>query len=250
MMMMTSSRRDFPSISVIIPTLNEASSVGHCIASVTSADVREIIVVDGSSSDETATVAADHGATVIGAPSGRARQMNAGALLALGDVLLFLHADCTLTPQTLPRLRRMMAAGRHRVGYCRLRIDGRHLGYRLIELGSNLRARWLKRPYGDQAMFFRRSTFEAIGGFPDVPIMEDLYIARAARRYGPFLTPPGAVISSAHRWEQDGLVRRTLRNWSVALGEWRGHSLFDLRRRYEQTEQTPRTYRRTPRHGS
>ncbi len=227
---------NLPTISVVVPTLNEAGTVARCIRSVLGPHVHDLIVVDGGSSDRTRSIAAGAGAAVLEAPCGRARQMNTGARSSTGDILLFLHADCTLARGAIPRLRRTLVKRRPIVGYYNQRIDGAHALYRLIEFGSNLRARWLKRPYGDQAMFFDRSTFQRLGGFPDVPIMEDLLMARAARRYGPLLAMPEVVTSSARRWQHDGILRRILRNWWVAIGEYRGDSLPHLQRRYEASE--------------
>lgn len=222
-----------PTVGVIIPALDEAETIARCIASVKDEQAAEVIVADGGSTDNTRAIAAAEGATVIDSPRGRARQMNTGAAVASSDVLLFLHADCTLERGAVRRLRRILSEGRHVVGYFRQKIDGRNPAYRLIEFASNLRARWLMRPYGDQAMFFTREMFQAIGGFPDVPILEDLLIARRARSYIPWLAMPEAVTSSARRWQHDGIVRRILRNWWVAIGERRGVPLAELRRRYE-----------------
>lgn len=226
-----------PTVDVIIPALDEAGTIARCIASVNDEQVAEVIVADGGSTDGTRAIAVAEGATVIDSPRGRARQMNAGAAVASSDVLLFLHADCTLERGAIRRLRRILAERKHVAGYFRQKIDGDHPAYRLIEFVSNLRARWLMRPYGDQALFFTCETFQAIGGFPDVPIMEDLLIARLARAHAPWLVMPEAVTSSARRWQRDGIVRRTLRNWWVAIGERRGVPLAELRRRYEHAAQ-------------
>ncbi|MHC4092198.1 MAG: TIGR04283 family arsenosugar biosynthesis glycosyltransferase, partial [Planctomycetota bacterium] len=171
-----------PTVSVVIPTLNEADHITCCIRSLPHAPVIEIIVADGGSRDETVPIARALGAIVVQSSRGRARQMNAGSAVAAGDVLLFLHADCTLAPGAIGHLRRVMAQRRHVAGFFRQRIASRHPFFRLIEAGSNIRARWLLRPYGDQAMFLLRSVFEQIGGFADVPVLEDLHMARALRR--------------------------------------------------------------------
>lgn len=226
-------KRRLPSVSVIVPALNEQAHIARALRSVSAGGGAQVIVVDGGSSDQTVSIAKAAGATTLTAPKGRARQMNAGAAMASGDVLLFLHADCTLAPGSLDRLRLAMSTGRHRVGYFRQAIEGRHPFFRLQELGSNLRARLLSRPYGDQAMFFDRDAFAMLGGFPDVPLMEDLYIARAARRFKPFLVMPDAVTSSARRWERDGIIRRTLRNWSIVFAETCGTPPSELLARYE-----------------
>lgn len=222
-----------PTISVIVPALNEEASIQACLQSIAGPDLDQMIVVDGGSHDRTRELARESGASVIEAPMGRASQMNAGAAAARSEVLLFLHADCTLAKGALRRLRLSLARGHHQVGYFRQRIDGAHPLYRLQELGSNLRARWLARPYGDQAMFFRREAFDQLGGFPKVPLMEDLHIARAARRFRPFLAMPNAVISSARRWQHDGILRRMARNLSVAVAEFRGQPTAVLLDWYE-----------------
>lgn len=226
-------KRRLPTVSVIVPTLNEQEHIAQALRSVSAGGAAQVIVVDGGSTDRTVSIANATGTTTLTAPRGRARQMNAGAAMASGDVLLFLHADCTLAPGSLNRLRRAMSTGRHRAGYFRQAIEGRHPFFRLQELGSNLRARLLARPYGDQAMFFDRHAFALLGGFPDVPLMEDLYLARAARRLGPFLAMPDAVTSSARRWERDGILRRTLRNWSIVFAESCGTPPSELLARYE-----------------
>ena len=230
-------RPPLPTISVIIPALNEVEAISRCLRSVSDVHVHEKIVVDGGSADGTRTIATEAGATVIVASPGRARQMNAGAAVASGDVLLFLHADCTLEPGATRRLRLVLAGSRFRFGYFRQRIEGDNPVYRLIEFGSCARARWLKRPYGDQALFLTRETFRAIGGFPDVPLMEDLLLARRVRQYAPWLAMPETVTSSARRWQHDGVFHRIWRNWSVALAELRGIALGQLYHQYERGAQ-------------
>lgn len=228
-----------PTVSVIIPAINEEDTLGACLASVSGEQVYERIVVDGGSTDRTTRIAKEHGAKVMTAPRGRARQMNAGASVATGDILLFLHADCRLAPGAVSHLRKLIADRRACAGYFRQRIDGRHPLFRLIELGSNLRARWLKRPYGDQAMFLRRSTFVRLGGFENVPILEDLILARALRREGPFLSMPDVVSGSARRWQRDGIVARVMLNWSVAMGEFWGTPLGKLAAAYQRRRTSP-----------
>ena len=226
----------WPSVSVIVPTINEESCLTRCLAAVTVTDVREVIVVDGGSTDDTLSIADRFGVTVLQSPRGRARQMNVGAEAADGDILLFLHADCVMPQGGIVRLRAAMSESPCPAGYFRQRIDHPRAVYRLIEFGSNVRARWLDRPYGDQGLFFRREIFHSIGGFPDVPIMEDLYIVRAAKAIGPFLVMSDAVTSSARRWQEEGVVRRVLRNWSVAIAERRGVSPSELARRYNRSQ--------------
>ncbi len=226
------------STSVIIPTLDEQHNIESCICSVSAQGVQEIIVADGGSEDDTARLAKAHGATLIPSERGRAKQMNAGASAATGDVLLFLHADCTLADGAIEEMRQQMIAPTTLAGYFRQRIDNRHPFYRLVEVGSNLRARWLRRPYGDQAMFFRSNFFYEIGGFPDVPIMEDLLIARNARARTRLKQMKHSATSSARRWERDGIWSQTLLNWEIAVSELCGIPLPDLASRYKGSRET------------
>jgi rSAM/selenodomain-associated transferase 2 len=182
----------------------------------------EVIVVDGGSTDATVEIARPH-ARVIESLRGRATQQNAGAAAATGDVLLFLHADCRLRPGWQAAVRRAAARPGFAAGAFRMQIDGGGWLYRAIERGGDLRVRWLGLPYGDQAIFVRRSTFEQLGGFPHVRLMEDLMFMRRVRRLGRVALVPQAVQVSPRRWLRAGVVTQTLRNWMLtALAVWGG----------------------------
>lgn len=203
--------------SVVIPALNEAASIGRAARSAWEAGAAEVIVADGGSDDETVKLAAKEDCRVVSAPHGRARQQNAGAARATAHVLLFLHADAALVPQVGAQLAE--AFSNPRVLSCALkqRIEARGLAYRLLERGNAERVRWLGLPYGDQAIAVRREVFQQLGGFPDVPLLEDLLLMRQLRRRSWPVLLPGPVFVSPRRWQKHGLASQTLRNWGILL---------------------------------
>lgn len=202
-------------LSVIIPALNEAANIGRAAASAWGAGADEVIVADGGSSDDTPVLAAAAGATVISSPPGRATQQNAAARLATGDVLLFLHADNWLAPDVGQQLRVALAGSDRTHGALRQRIDAEPWIYRWLERGNAERVRWCGVPYGDQAIFIRRAVFESAGGWPAVPLMEDVILMRKLRRQSWPLLLPGPVHVSPRRWQRHGVLRQTLRNWRL-----------------------------------
>jgi len=211
-------------ISVIIPALNEAQYITATLQSVQRGQPHEILVVDGGSTDDTVTLARAAGARVIHSRPGRARQMNAGAAQAAGNALVFLHAD-TLLPADYPEV---VGGTLHEpavaAGAFRFQMGEKLAGQWLIEWTANLRSRWRQSPYGDQALFLRRSLFEEIGGFAALPIMEDCEIVRRLRKRGRVVTAAAAAITSGRRWRQLGLFRTTLINQLVILGHLCGVS--------------------------
>jgi rSAM/selenodomain-associated transferase 2/rSAM/selenodomain-associated transferase 1 len=211
-------------ISVIIPALNEAQYITATLQSAQRGRPHEILVVDGGSTDDTVALAQAAGARVIHSRPGRARQMNAGAAQAAGHALVFLHAD-TLLPADYPEV----VAGTLRdpavaTGAFRFQMGEKLAGRWFIEWTANLRSRWRQSPYGDQALFLRRSLFEEVGGFADLPIMEDCEIVRRLRKRGCVVTADAAAITSGRRWRRLGLIRTTLINKLVILGHLCGVS--------------------------
>ena len=201
-------------ISVIIPVLNEAKILDQTLSQLEKQlEAHELIIVDGGSEDETVTIAKTYGRVILSA-RGRARQLNAGAAAATGDTLLFLHADVRLDLGAIKAVEIAMAFG-YAGGAFKQRIEGAHLLYRLIERGANFRAKRLRVFYGDGGTFISRAGFYQIGGFPDIPIMEEIRFSRKLRRLGKtILVEPGIHIS-ARRWEQNGIIRTTLLNWFI-----------------------------------
>jgi rSAM/selenodomain-associated transferase 2 len=176
-----------------------------------------VIVVDGGSADATAARAAARGARVVAASQGRARQMNAGAARARGDVLLFLHADTTLPESALAAVRRTLFDGGDgtavQAGTFRLRFDRNGWLLRLYAFATRLR--WRRFCYGDRGLFVRRAAFEAVGGFPDWPIFEDLELADRLHQHGAFRYLPLAVTTAARRFERTGPLRQQLQNLAL-----------------------------------
>src|SRR3990172_7535191 len=170
-----------PQISVIIPALDEAEVIGLALSTVVETPEIELIVVDGGSRDATAEIARSYGARVLISPPGRARQMNAGAKVAAGECLLFLHADTRLPAQFAGEVRRILAVPGIIAGAFELRIDGTGWGLRLVERAANLRSRLLQLPYGDQGLFLRAAQFQALGGYPEIAFMEDFELLRRLR---------------------------------------------------------------------
>jgi rSAM/selenodomain-associated transferase 2 len=204
-------------ISVVIPTLNEEVNLPVTLRQLAAHPDVELIVVDGGSTDHTVEVAHKFTPFVFVTRAGRARQMNEGARHATGDILLFLHADTFLLPGALEEVQRRMIAEAAVGGAFDLQIDSRRRLCKVVAQISSRRARLLRLPYGDQGIFCWRQTFEALGGFPDVPMMEDIAFARKLRRAGRLAFVPGGLITSGRRWEANGVLKTTLVNWWVSF---------------------------------
>ena len=212
-------------ISVVVIALNEAETIDACLEHVHEllrADgPGEAVVADGGSVDGTVEFARKYG-TVVSAPRGRARGLNAGAAHATGDVLLFLHADTRLPARGLTALRAALADTDVVGGRFRLRFDRQTAALRLTQAWINARDALLGGYTGDQAVFVRRETFNRLGGYAPLPLMEDLEFARRLGRAGRVVRLREAVTTSARRWERLGLVRTNLRmivlRWLYYLG--------------------------------
>jgi len=200
------------SISVIVPALNEESVLASTLESIRASRPLEVILVDGGSVDGTQKVASGHGAKILFSAPGRARQMNCGAAAASGSVLLFLHADTRLPPQFDCLVWEALACPGAVAGAFELRIDAPAPKLRWIERLANWRSRRLHMPYGDQAIFVRAELFHSIGGFSELPIMEDFEFMRRLRRNGRIEIIRKPVLTSARRWVETGIVRTTLAN--------------------------------------
>ncbi len=205
-------------ISVIIPTLNEAGCLQDTLIALGHAENVEVIVVDGGSCDGTDGLALAAGVRLLRSPAGRARQMNLGAAAAIGDIYLFLHADTQLPCRFEQYVRAALREPGVIAGAFRLRVDGPERSLRLIEWGTNWRSRWRHMPYGDQAVFVRAETFRQLGGFKELPIMEDFEFAQRLRRAGRIVILPAAVTTSARRWHALGPWRTTWINQMIICG--------------------------------
>jgi len=221
-------------ISIIIPALNEAATIDRTLSRLEGVDHLEVIVVDGGSIDGTAELAASRQAKVIQSKPGKALQMNTGAAAAAGDILVFLHAD-TLLPggfsnQIVSTLNQKGVAG----GAFRLAIDSTVAGIHFIERMADLRSRYLQLPYGDQALFMKKSIFEAIGCFPDTPIMEDFILVRRLKRKGKIVILPAAVVTSPRRWLHFGILKTWLINQLIVIAYYLGATPDQLTRFYRR----------------
>ena len=222
-------------LSIIIPTLNEEAGLAGLLSSVLKEPQTEVIVIDGGSSDATCQIAEQAGVKVIRCNKGRGRQMNAGAALARGEVLLFLHADSRLPRDFAQTIWKCMESG-HTAGAFRLRIDDPHWAYRLVEFGANLRSRFLHLPYGDQAMFIRSEAFYAMNGFRHWPLLEDFDFAQRLRRCGRIIIAPSSATVSARRWQRIGVLKATLLNQIIIIAYRLGVSPATLASLYARTK--------------
>jgi rSAM/selenodomain-associated transferase 2 len=212
-------------IAVVIPTLREADHIQDAVRSARAPGV-EVIVADGGSRDATCERAREAGARVVASAPGRARQLQAGALATTDvEAILFLHADTQLpegwTDAVVGALAVPgVAGGAFAFRFAERGTGLRFIGLRFIEWGVRLRLALARLPYGDQAIFVRRDAFDAMGGVPQAPIMEDLDLVREIRRRGKLVLLPLAVWTSARRYRQRGILRTWLRN-TAALTAWR-----------------------------
>ena len=203
-------------VSVIMPVLNEAEIIPGAIRRLVSLNPREVILVDGGSTDGTPAAAAEAGARVVSSPPGRALQQSIGADLAEGDILLFLHADTVLPLAAENQLARF-ADGRQLWGRFDVRLSGSARGLRIIEWFMNYRSRLTGIATGDQALFVRREAFDLAGGFSRIPLMEDVELsARLLRLSRPFCSR-ARVLTSSRRWEIQGVLRTVLLMWRLRL---------------------------------
>ncbi|MEW4529326.1 TIGR04283 family arsenosugar biosynthesis glycosyltransferase [Maioricimonas sp. JC845] len=219
-------------ISVIIPTLNEADRIAEVVRRTRDLGECEVIVVDGGSDDGTLELARQEADQALPGPRGRALQQNAGAAAARGDVLLFLHADCWLEPGSLEEIRSALDSGDVPAGCFRQRIDAQGAAYRMLEWGNAARVRCFGWAYGDQGIFIRREVFERVGGFPEVRLMEDLLLSKSLARHGGIRLLGPRLHVSPRRWQQNGIVRQTLRNWTLLTLAHCGVSPDSLARHY------------------
>ncbi len=205
-------------VSVIIPTLNEAENLARLLPLVRSAQPLEILLADGGSTDATAAMAAAHGARFIASERGRARQMNAAAREARGEYLLFLHADTDPPENFCDLIRHHLQGAGTAAGAFRFALREPIRGGGLIERLVALRCATRHSPYGDQGLFLRRSLFLAMGGFPDWPILEDVKLVHELRDLGRIAITQEAGPTSARRWQQQGVLRTFLQHQRILLG--------------------------------
>jgi rSAM/selenodomain-associated transferase 2 len=205
-----------PALCIIVPVLDEAPTLAPRLQALQIYRQRgaRVVVVDGGSQDDTLTIARAHADLALLAPRGRAAQMNAGAAACPADVLLFLHAD-TVLPDNADALVRRATLGPFFWGRFDVRIDSPRPLLRLVSLMMNLRSRWTGIATGDQALFVRHDLFRQVGGFPELPLMEDIAISHALKAYGPPACLRERVTTSARRWERHGVWRTIILMWRL-----------------------------------
>ncbi len=221
-----------PSVAAIIPTLDEEATIRRCLRALLDA-ADEVVVADGGSRDATPRIAAEMGARVVAAPCGRGPQMNQGARQSSAAVLVFVHADSRLPGDALPAIRQEIAHGRVGGGF-HVRFDDDRLIFRLGSRLVNLRTRFTGLPLGDQAQFVRRDAFEALRGFRDWPILEDLDFIRRLKRHGRIAIIRRPIVTSARRYVHGGILRTVANNWLIWCLFSLGVSPHRLAGRYRQ----------------
>lgn len=220
-------------ISIIVPVLNEAKAIESLLEHLLALEgEHEVIVVDGGSEDGTAALASRY-VRVVSSERGRAKQMNAGAREARGEVLLFLHADCRLPPGAIQSIEAALADPAWVGGCFTLALDENGVVYRVISALTSLRMRLSGRMTGDEGIFVRREVFEQMGGFPEIPLMEDWEFSRRLRAYGRVRQLPLKIIASARRWKEWGIWRTFWLMRKLRLLYRLGVPPEELRRLYE-----------------
>jgi rSAM/selenodomain-associated transferase 2 len=206
-------------ISIIIPVLNEAPAIAQTLLALQPLREagNEVIVVDGGSDDDIVTLANPYADKIIQGPRGRSRQMNTGAKLASGEILLFLHGDTFLPGRADRLIIEGMKKGERKWGRFDVNLSGKHLLLRVIEFLMNWRSRLSSIATGDQAIFVNRELFEVIGGFPEIDLMEDIALSKILKKYGRPLCLHQPVLTSSRRWEEKGLFRTIFLMWFLRL---------------------------------
>jgi rSAM/selenodomain-associated transferase 2 len=222
-------------IAVIMPALNEAAGLQQTLAPLLEWHARghELILVDGGSQDATTSIAAAAGVKVLRSEKGRARQMNAGTTAApVADAYLFLHADTELPSNADELISGGLGSGRHCWGRFDVRIRGHARMFPVISTLINWRSRLSGIATGDQALFMTRAAYAAVGGFPEIPLMEDVEICKRLKRQSRPLCLRERVATSGRRWETRGVWRTILLMWRLRFAYWRGTPAEQLARLY------------------
>ena len=222
-------------ISVVIPVLNEEAVIADTLRALVALSPHEIFVVDGGSTDTTREIAGEFAVRVLRGERGRARQMNSGAAAATGEILLFLHADTTLPDRAFAEIAAALDNPLCVGGRFDVELEGEHWMLKVVAAMINRRSRMTRVGTGDQAIFVRREIFCRIGGYPDIPLMEDIAFCRALKRAGDVACLRSRVVTSARRWERDGIWRTIFRMWTLKLLYLGGVSPDRLKQFYADT---------------
>ncbi|NWF39559.1 glycosyltransferase [Mariprofundus sp. NF] len=220
---------------MIIPIFNEYRVLPDMIKRMQQLGADELIIVDGGSSDGSLEMLQQSGLRWISSEAGRARQMNAGAAQCESDILLFIHADTVITSTHISAVKGAMKAPEYVGGRFDVRLSGSHPAFALIGWMMNLRSRLSRISTGDQCQFVRRTLFEKIGGFADLPLMEDIALSKALKREGKIACLRQKVITSSRRWQHSGIFRTVLLMWKIRLLFWLGRPADQLALIYRQS---------------
>ncbi len=219
-----------PVLSIVVPILNEAEALPAFFEALKPwRQYVQLILADGGSTDESETLAKGHCDHWLQAPRGRAAQMNAGARLATGRYILFLHCDTRIACDFPVFVEQVDGLS---WGFCRVQLSGNDWRLRIVEWAMNLRARLTSVATGDQALIFAAETFSALGGYADIPLMEDVEICKRARRYSVPAVLPATVVTSSRRWEERGVYATILMMWRLRFAYWMGKSPEAIARSY------------------
>ncbi|AKG24856.1 TIGR04283 family arsenosugar biosynthesis glycosyltransferase [Calothrix sp. 336/3] len=221
-------------ISVIIPTLNESVNIASTLSAIPIRHDIEVIIVDGGSTDNTVEITRQFSIKLIDSLPGRSEQMNRGATVATGEILLFLHGDTRLPSNFENMVRDAIQKPGVVAGAFTLQIDDNAPSLRWVEKGVKWRSRLFQLPYGDQAIFLTKETFEKIGGFPRIPIMEDFELIQRLKKIGKITIISASVITSPRRWLKKGIWQTTLINQIVIIAYYLGISPDRIRDWYRQ----------------
>lgn len=221
-------------LSIIVPTLNESGAIRETLESLQSlrSQGHEVIMADGGSTDDTVTLSQNYTDRTIEVARGRALQMNSGARIAQGDVLVFLHADTRLPPSAKDAIEKAVVRERRRWGFFKVKLSGAHGLLRIVEVLMNLRSALTGIATGDQTLFVCRDVFESNDGFPQIPLMEDIAITRQLKRIGRPAVIRDPVITSSRYWEEYGILKSVVKMWTLRLAYFMGADPTTLVKQY------------------